>query len=43
MRCENEGEVKFTRPEQDEVIRWLKDVMWHDEDVIKTLAEECTP
>jgi hypothetical protein len=38
-----QGEVKFTRPEQDEVIRWLKDVMWHDEDVIKTLAEECTP
>lgn len=43
MRCVNEGEVNFTRPEQDEVIRWLKDVMWHDEDVIKTLAEECTP
>ena len=40
---QNEGEVKFTRPDQDEIIRWLKDVRWHDEDVIKVLAEECIP
>ena len=40
---QNEGEVKFTRPDQDEIIRWLKDVRWHDEDVIKALAEECIP
>ena len=44
MRCGNEvGEVKFTRPDQDEIIRWLKDVRWHDKDVIKALAEECIP
>ena len=44
MRCGNEvGEVKFTRPDQDEIIKWLKDVRWHYEDVIKVLAEECIP
>ena len=43
VSSQNEGEVKFTRPDQDEIIRWLKDVRWHDEDVIKVLAEECIP
>ena len=37
------GEVKFTRSDQVEIIRWLKNVRWHDEDVIKALAEECIP
>jgi hypothetical protein len=43
VSSQNEGEVKFTRPDQDEIIRWLKDVRWHDKDVIKALAEECIP
>ena len=38
-----EGEVKLTRPDQGEIIRWLEGVMWHDEDVIKALAEERIP
>ena len=35
-----EGEVKFTRPDQDEVVCWLKSVNWYDADVIKVLSEE---
>ena len=37
---QNEGEVKFTRPDQDEVVCWLKSVNWYDADVIKALSEE---
>ena len=33
-------EVKFTRPDQDEVICWLESIEWNDEDVTKDLAKE---
>lgn len=37
-----QGEVKFTRPGQDEVVSWLKGVKWHDSDVNKALIKECS-
>ena len=45
VKREFEGEVKFTRPDQDEVICWLKSVGWnsvglYNEDVIKALAKD---
>jgi hypothetical protein len=36
------GDVRFVRPDQDEVISWLKDVEWHEAEVVKILAEECS-
>jgi hypothetical protein len=41
MSCDDDnGEVKLTRPDQDEVVCWLKNVNWYNVDVIKALTEE---
>jgi hypothetical protein len=39
-REDEQGEVKFARPDQDEVTCWLKSVKWNNTDVIKALAKE---
>jgi hypothetical protein len=41
-REDEQGDVRFARPDQDEVISWLKDVGWHEVEVVKILAEECS-
>jgi hypothetical protein len=38
-REDEQGDVRFARPDQDEVISWLKGAKWHNADVIKALAE----
>jgi hypothetical protein len=41
-REDEQGDVRFARPDQDEVISWLKDVEWYEVEVVKILAEECS-
>lgn len=42
-REDDQGDVRFARPYQDEVISWLKGAKWHNADVIKVLAKEFSP
>ncbi|SVD31486.1 uncharacterized protein METZ01_LOCUS384340 [marine metagenome] len=42
-RNDDQGEVKFTQPHQNEVTEWLKATSWYSDDVVKSLNEECNP